>query len=183
MPNRHMVFSILAALALMTGCSKDDSDPSPDPGPTGPPAMMSGDGRLWTSSPEVDPGGLVVVTIDVHTGTEVLGAASCEVSYDHDAFDLIETSSEDPVLGDAFHSEQTAPGTLYLAWTNTTPPDADATGQRCLAELTFRAKGGSGSSLGLSGRLLSLGTSAFPADDIGGGCPRDLGVPRSTAIR
>lgn len=176
---RTTILVVLAAGLALAGCSAEEDEPVVPvvPGNLPPAPLEEGQARLQSDTSTVAPGGTFEVHLDVHSGDSALGAFSTRLFFNRAAFELVSVDGTDPVLSDPYMSLETRPGSAYLAWTNTSPPDDTLTGERRVATLTFRAVGGAGSRLTLGGRLLGLGDTAFPGQPIGSGpYPRDLEV-------
>jgi|GEM_PF-2623707 len=172
--------ALALALVLVAGCSRDSSSP---PGEDGPRPLEAGQARLTPEQGTVAGNDTVVLHLNVHSGEQALGAVSLRLFFDDEAFELVSVQAQDGTLSDPFLQAESPPGSLYLGWTNTSDPDADLTGERRVADLTFRAVGEPGAKMNLSGRILSMGDTAFPAEDIGEGAfPRTLDVAGDVAV-
>ncbi|MHC4597817.1 MAG: hypothetical protein ACYS47_02315 [Planctomycetota bacterium] len=179
--------TVLLVLGLLCGCSGgSDSPPPPAPGPTPqpPPPLTEGEARLWADKATVAPDGTVVVFLDVSSGTATLGALSARVNYNRNAFQLLSLVGTDSTLGNPYYQHENTSGSIYLGWTNTSPPAAGLTGERRVAQLTFQAIGGSNVTLNLNGTLKAMGDTAFPAQDIGtGSFPRAMDIVTDVTIK
>jgi len=170
--------AMLAVALLAVGCSKDDPSPAPPPAPpAGPGPLAAGDARLTPSVAEVPASGTCVVRLDVASGDTAIGAFGAKVLFNRGAFEVVSVAGTDPQLGAPFWECEPKAGTLYLSWTNASPPDDTVKGLRHAADITFRAIGGPGSCLRLGGRISTLGDTAFSGQTIGASpLPRTMDV-------
>jgi hypothetical protein len=178
-----LLLALLAAF-LFAGCSTDPDDPPPAiPGDPPLDPLAAGEARLLPEVKEVEQGQVFEVHLDLATGDTVLGAFSTRLFYNRGAFELVSVQGTEPTLGAPFLLVENRPGTLYLCWTNSSPPDDTLKGDKRVASLTFKAIGGPGTRLAATGELIAMGDTAFPAVEIGTGAfPRTLEVVNEVRI-
>ena len=185
---RWMLAAAFSAAALLSAaCARKSDQPAPVPPPESVPhpgPLGLGQARLTPSAGQVAPGETVRVSLEVASGDTAIGAFSAKVFFSSGAFEVVSVEGADPDLGAPFETCQPGAGTLYVSWTNTSPPDGAIKGERRAAEITFRAIGGPGARMHLSGRTCALGDTSFFADTIGpGAMPRDMEVVEDVTVR
>jgi len=170
-----------AGVLLLLGDDDDEDPVIPDPDPL--PTYNPGEAWVRTAEDAVAPGGTIVVSLYVESGNTATGSYSATLTYNDTDFTLKKVSRGRCPLKDPFLVDESTSGTVFISGMNSAEPQMDAQGELEVARLVFEATGTTGAQLNVTGQLLNLADTAYPAVDIGPqALPRTVTVETNVTI-